>query len=243
MEFSGESKRNQIDRYVSGQMDEHELTAFEQRMREHAGLAESVHMHRDILEGIEFHFAQELKQTLIQSDQQKPKSRRTLYLAIAASVLLVIGAGLAYYFMAMPQNNSDLFTAYFEPYPNILAPITRSASDSPYADVMQAYEAGQYQAAITGFDELLSKEPGNHQLLFYRGVSLLAAGQAEKATSDFQTVIDASDPKLSTPAYWYLGLSQLKIGNTDQAKATFQKIAPAQGRLNDQAKEVFQKIK
>lgn len=243
METNGESKRNQIDRYVTDQMDEQERDAFEQRMREHVELAESVHLHRDVLDGIEFHFAKELKQTLIQSDQQKPKSKLKTYLAIAASTILVVGAGLSYYFFGMSQNNDKLFTAYFEPYPNIIAPITRSANDAPYLEVMQEYEAGHYQKTIAGLNKLIKDEPANDQLIFYRGISYLETGQASMAAKDFQTVIDAKDPKFSKPAYWYLGLSQLKMDSIDQARKTFERLTNEDGTMGKQAREILQDIK
>lgn len=246
MGVNGELRRNQIDRYVTDQMDEQERIVFEQRMREHVELAESVHLHRDVLDGIAFHFASELKQTLIQSDQKRSKSRLKTYLAVAAGIVLLIGAGMAYYFMNMPQNqNSDgPFSAYFEPYPSIIAPTTPSSSDSLYLEVMQEYEAGHYQNAIAGFSKMIEDKPANDQLVFYRGVSYLGTGQANMAAKDFQTVIDAKeDPKFYKPAYWYLGLSQLKMDSIDQARETFQKVANENGNMSDQAKEILQDIK
>ncbi|MEK6479101.1 hypothetical protein WJR50_16255 [Catalinimonas sp. 4WD22] len=82
--------RDQIDRYVNEEMKESERLEFEQRMREHAELAQAVHMHRDVLQGIEFYFLKQLKEQLILSDQPK-KSSLPLWAIILISALAVGG--------------------------------------------------------------------------------------------------------------------------------------------------------
>lgn len=82
--------RDQIDRYVNEEMNENERLEFEQRMREHAELAQAVHMHRDVLQGIEFYFLKQLKEQLILSDQPK-KAGLPLWAIILISALAVGG--------------------------------------------------------------------------------------------------------------------------------------------------------
>lgn len=82
--------RDQIDRYVNEEMNENERLEFEQRMREHAELAQAVHTHRDVLQGIELYFLKQLKEQLILSDQPK-KSGLPLWAIILISALAVGG--------------------------------------------------------------------------------------------------------------------------------------------------------
>lgn len=93
-----ENRWNQIDRYVNGSMSEEEQTAFEQRMRENVGLAEGVHLHRDILAGMEFQFMQELKQRLILSDKPQKKFGWKTIALIGGGVILVAAIGAAVYY-------------------------------------------------------------------------------------------------------------------------------------------------
>lgn len=89
--------RDQIDRYVNEDMAEGERVQFEQRMREHAELAQAVHTHRDVLQGIELYFLQQLKETLIQSDQPK-KQGLPLWAKIAIGVVVAgLLLALAFY--------------------------------------------------------------------------------------------------------------------------------------------------
>lgn len=93
-----ENRWNQIDRYVSGLMSGEELETFEQRMRENVGLAEGVHLHRDILAGMELQFMQELKQRLILADRPKKKISWKTVALIAGGVIVLAAAGAAVYY-------------------------------------------------------------------------------------------------------------------------------------------------
>jgi len=98
MSDAKENRRDQIDRYVNSQMDEGELVTFEQRMRANAELAHAVHMHKDVLQGIEYHFMNDLKAKLIASD--RPTRSKLPAWAIAALVALgLAAAAAAYYFL------------------------------------------------------------------------------------------------------------------------------------------------
>lgn len=243
MSTEGEIRRNQIDRYVTNQMNKEERTEFEKRMRDHVALAESVHMHRDVLVGVEYYFLKELKQELINSDQQKPKSKIRTYLAIAASILLLAGAGITFYFLNIGVDSDSLFITYFEPYPNIVAPVTRSSESSSYEEVMQLYETEQYAEAIPKLNELIQNHPDSVELVFYRGISYLGVDQPKNAATDFTAVIKASKKAFLEPSYWYLGLSQLKIGKIEEAQSSFQMIRETKGALAKQASEILEDMK
>lgn len=86
---SKENRRDQIDRYVNGMMTGDELSLFEQRMRDNVQLAHAVHMHKDVLQGIEFHFMRQLKDKLIQSDQPQKSGMPTW------AIVLLIALGTA----------------------------------------------------------------------------------------------------------------------------------------------------
>ncbi len=93
-----ENRFNQIDRYVSGLMAAEEVVEFEQRMRENLGLAEGVHLHRDILTGMELQFMRELKDRLILADIPEKKINWKLIALIVGGVAVLGAAGYAIYY-------------------------------------------------------------------------------------------------------------------------------------------------
>ena len=246
-----ENRWNQIDRYVNGEMADDELRLFEERMREHAELAQQVHLHRDILEGMEFYFMQQLKEQLALSDQIKKKFNVRFALQMAAALVLLAGlAGAAYYYLLRPTDPQQVFLSYFGAYPNALTQTNRSDS-SPDAIrsekelAMRYYESGDFSQAATAFTRLLASDSveGNRMaLMFYRGVSYLGAGQAADATADLNTVAQNADSLLAEPATWYLGLSYLRAGQIDEAKKVFTQLRKAEGNYSDQATRLLDEL-
>ena len=243
-----ENRWNQIDRYVNGEMVEKERDLFEQRMREHAELAQQVHLHRDMLLGMEYYFMQQLKEQLALSDQKKKSFNWPLFLKVAAAVLLVVGlAGVAYYYGQRPANPEQLFLAYFEPYPNTLTQTNRSeaspddASDEVAAAVRD-YEQGNFSQAVAALNEALSSaditDDRRTALVFYRGVANLQLGNGRQARSDLAKVIQ-SDTLLTEPATWYTGLSYLQDNNVAEAKRIFEQLRAAQGEYAERAAKLL----
>ncbi len=248
-----ENRWNQIDRYVNGEMVEKEVDLFEQRMREHAELAQQVHLHRDMLLGMEYYFMQQLKEQLILSDQKKKTFNWGLFLKIAASVLLVAGlAGVAYYYLQRPADPEQLFLSYFETYPNTLTQANRSeslpgdASPSGNSDktaaAMRHYETGNFSQAAVALDTMLSSGNGTDDqrtaLMFYRGVSHLQLGNVQQARTDLAEVTQ-SDTLLVDPATWYTGLSYLRDGDVAKAKQIFEQLRNGQGDYAAQAAKLL----
>jgi len=98
MSDSKENRRDQIDRYVNGTMSGDERMLFEQRMRDNVQLAHAVHMHKDVLQGIEFYFMQHLKEKLIQSDQPR-KSGLPVWAIVLLVALGTAAIAAAFYFL------------------------------------------------------------------------------------------------------------------------------------------------
>lgn len=248
-----ENRWNQIDRYVNGEMVARERDEFEGRMREHAELAQQVHLHRDMLLGMEYHFMQQLKEQLALSDQQKRGFNLPLFLKIAAAVLLVAGlAGAMYYYWQRPANPEQLFLSYFEAYPNTLTQTKRSeaspgeaspddASDE-VTDALRSYEAGNFSQAAVALDKVLSRatltDERRPALVFYRGVTNLQLGNTQQARSDL-TEISQSDTLLAEPATWYVGLSYLREGDVTTAKEILEQLRRGQGDYAARAAELI----
>ncbi len=251
-----ENRWNQIDRYVSGEMIEDERDLFEQRMREHAELAQQVHLHRDMLLGMEFYFMQQLKTQLALSDQKKKTFNTGLFLKIAAAVLLTVGlAGVAYYYLQRSADPEQFFLTYFEAYPNTLTLTDRGeplSSDSSPGDAtdeissaMRDYESGNFSQASASLSGVLSlaeiTDDQRTALVFYRGVANLQLGNTQQARSDLATVI-RSDTLLTEAATWYTGLSYLRDNNTAEAKQIFKQLRSEQGDYAPQAAKLLDNL-
>jgi tetratricopeptide (TPR) repeat protein len=83
-------------------------------------------------------------------------------------------------------------------------------------------ELGEYQKAIEDYDKYVEMMPDNSRAYFLRGWEKHMAGQHKDAIEDL--TISISMDSTFSPAYDGRGRSYLLIGDTERAKADFEKI-------------------
>lgn len=239
-----ENRWNQIDRYVNGEMVEKELDLFEQRMREHAELAQQVHLHRDMLLGMEYFFMQQLKEQLALSDQKKNTFNWGVFLKIAASVLLVAGlAGAAYYYLQRPANPEQLFLSYFEAYPNTLTQANRSEA-SPGDTSSGNVPLGDTSLGDTSLGDTSGRVSSGEALPGDASPDEIAAAMQHYEAGNFSQAAAAFDEVLSsvgitndqrTVLVFYRGVANLQLGNIQQARADLTEVTQSDTLLVDPA--------
>lgn len=164
------------------------------------------------LKGFEKEIAKEIP--VIALNERRKKS--SFNWSLAASVAILFGLGWFGYTTFFGTDYEDLYQENFEEYPNTVFAITRGDSvESIERDAFAAYEAGNYQAAITDFQKIYSADKKGY-LDFYIGQSQLSLGRYDEAKKSFNTIV-SSDSDYIPEAYWYLALTAIK--QKDKAKA------------------------
>ena len=237
-----ENRRNQIDRYVNGEMNTEEITVFEQRMRENGALAEEVHLHRDVLTGMNQYFNLDLKRILQEEEAKLKKKPVNFYkwAGIAASIVLVIAISYLVFFTGQ-TDSQQLYAQYYQPYPNVVTPAQRSES-STINPALSQYEAGNYSEALTTIEEQISRGDQAPYLAFYGGIAALNTNEETKAIAFFEKVIDRKDKTFAGPAKWYLGLAYLKAGQTKKAIQIFEEIKTSGNDYSQRATEILEDL-
>jgi len=141
------------------------------------------------------------------------------------------------------NNSSLLFGEYFKPYPNVIAPINRSSEylDSELSNVMVLYETRQYEDALLGLNTLIDSIKDYHnELLFYKGLSLLASGNSYEAVSSFELMDLSSD--MENQRKWYLSLALGQSGDVTQAKSLLNNIISDRSHFMKNAEELLDKL-
>ena len=160
--------------------------------------------------------------------KMKPRAtpNRT-WLAIAASLLLLLAAG--WFLMRQPTFDSpaELAMANFEPYANIAKTFERgSTDDSIKADAFRAYEAGDFPTAESNFRKL----PADGVHSFYLGQSLLAQQDFIGAQPIFLELTQSTFP-LNRESDYYLALALVGLGRQAEAKTLLQAIIARDGHV------------
>ncbi len=156
---------------------------------------------------------------------KKPKRLdRTIYypLAAAAAVVMII---IGIYFLIFLQSpNDQLFTQYFEPYPNTIPLYRSDRVVLPLQHAMVEYEIENYSEALSRLKTMISKDPNNVTAHFYAGICELKMNNTDQAIGHFQTVKSTSSSDFIEPANWYLALAFIKNNDLKKAKQILNSI-------------------
>ena len=164
-------------------------------------------------------------------------------LAAAAVVLLVVISSVVYTIFSVPTNDR-LFNQYYQKYEADI--VTRSSvttDASALISAIQQYDKGNYDSAITKFEDILKVDKNNTAAHFFIGVSYIETNNFEKAIRNLSFVISQNDTAFIEHAEWYLALCYVKTKQTTKANSLLTKIAGRQTFYKLMAMEVLKKLK
>ncbi len=216
-----------IEKYLLEQLSETERQNFDARLADPEFQTE-VGLQRDLLGAFQAEGRDDLKAQLgelenrIQSEQAHPPSRRTISLRpwlAAASVAVLLLA--AFWLFNRGPSPEKQFAQYFEPYPNVVAPISKGTSEQD-ARVLafQTYELRNYTEAARLLAALPQQDDATY---FYRGLSALALDQTETALAHLFKIPDSSP--FQTASQWYTALIYIKSDQATQAHPLLETVA------------------
>lgn len=209
-----------IDKHLFGTLSEIELAAFNDRLKdpifsdqlafikttksvaEKRGEAEI----RNIFKSIDADI----------TDQPLARPGNTKRWLLIAGVLALLAILFLYFFKTKKDTPEILFAEFYEPMPNMIAPIEKGdGQNTSYALGFQNYERGNYEEAIKQFDRSTTK---NQNTIFYRALSLLALNQETLAMPSLTKLSNDPNAEFANAAEWYLMLLQLKLGDINACK-------------------------
>lgn len=212
-----------IEKYVEGKLSLEETRAFAKELCDNTDLVSEMQAYQKAVKGIRDYGLKAELRTYHQEFFEKLANKRILYWkyisGIAASVIIIIG--LVYILLFQSLSNSELFTRYFEPYPDIIT--TRNVDNSNLAKGLKSYSSGEYEMAITIFNSLPPTDPDYTTALFYMAISYLAITQPQIAIDSLEK-LNRIDKTYQEQVHWYLALSYLKLDDTKSAKKQLMKI-------------------
>jgi hypothetical protein len=233
------NKLDKIDRYILGQMNENEITAFEVELSSDSELKHEYELQREIILATQrLHFKRHLQNieqrswsiaacpdevVHIEKPKQKRMIRTILTWSIAAAIVCVcvIGVDMKY--------SSDLRDTSMLYYTETGAPLTRSDNEIDEL-LLQAYEligkneTGAASSKILAAEKIINEElkrPATTEEEQYRREIMLLQKQD----------ID-----------WYKALIMMKEGEIFKSRKALKKIASSDSRYAEQARNILDKI-
>lgn len=110
--FTQEELYHQIEAFLNNELSAEECEKFKERLKSDLMLSKEVELHRKIIQAIRSESMDSTREMLDATDRRMAvetnKSRRYLYMAVAAIVILIIGAGITFYILHKESDKSNL---------------------------------------------------------------------------------------------------------------------------------------
>jgi len=243
-----------IQPFLDGELSRQELDWISKELESNAVLAEDIKLYREVDQAIKEQDVMDLRSQLngihkSLSDHQKepryiPRYKKIISYAAIASLAILISAGIVYKMNTRKLTNEKIYEKYYEPYEVTM--VYRSAETGAQKllnDAMIRYEAKDYQAAITLFEQILARDPGNMETELYSGISYMEVKQYKNADHSFTMIIEHNNNLYVEQAEWSLGFCYLMTGRNKEAKALFTTISGKDGYYRKQAAHLLRRIK
>lgn len=231
-------QQDDIDRYLSGKMEEQEKLAFLLLLDNEPALRQETAKQEKLAELIRLAAFQEELQS-IHAEMEAGEHRGTpgtplkrisrWWLAAAAILLLILGR----YFLILYSNppGEKLFAAWYETEPGLPTMMGAGQNDVGLMEAMVDYKTRDYPSAILKFRALLpyprAQSPGlSHTdtvAFFYLASSYMAAGRYDSSYRMFGKLAGPED-HYSRLAQWYEALTCLRLGRREEASSFLLKI-------------------
>lgn len=239
-----------IDDYLDGSLSQEEQKAFAEQIEGQEQLKKDIRLQQQLRQGIAFGSQLDLRSRLagihqeyqhtqdIQEGKVVPLNRGmwTRWLAAAG---MIIGALTILFLIQSDPTSADLFASNYEAYH--LKSTTRSPGQDDIIDLaVQAYQTGDYEAAVSRIQAALEAEPGQAPLQLALAISLWETGQTEGALNALEPILD--HPLLQDQANWYAALFHLAQDNTKAAVAHLEMVQQSGGALGEKARGLLNNI-
>lgn len=231
-----------IEKYFEGTLTQDEQTAFNELLKTNKAFANEVILQQQLKTAITIQERAKTKNFLKNIDAKQPqKVSNFKWLYAAAAILLIVLSGI--WVFTQKPDGKELFAAYYQPYPNTIAPIVRGENntikDSVY-NAFAAYENKEYTVASAQFNALYNST-GKSYFKIYEAVCLLALDKTQEAIQILtKNIYEEEDTQIIKN--WYLALAYIKQNNFANAKPLLQQVAATENIVQQPAQKLLEKL-
>lgn len=209
-----------IEKYFRGELNEEELQLFHSKLQKDSAFEQEFRDMKLIKEGAKasarikaLNILQDVEANLTEKETTKINVSMRRLVSIAASLIVI--ATVSYFAIfdrtGGTMSGDEVFTAYYESYPNIISGRERGKDielNTLSARAYNAYDIEDFSMSATLFAELLDVEKSAENF-FYSGIANLESGNLDVAKDHFNVVMN-NYSQLREQSQWYLALTLLK---------------------------------
>jgi hypothetical protein len=240
-----------IDNYFEKTLTKSEIKTFDQLKINNNDFREEFEFQQKIKAGLENNARQEIKKILINIEETiinerstpvaklKPYRIKWQYLTAACMIIVL---GISYIFNQ--EETTYNFQMFYETYPNVVEPITRSEEDD-HAKIEKtafiAYENKNFKEADSLFNTLIDQH--KEYILFYKGITKIELREYDSAQIYFENYLYSDGMQFRDQAKWYMALSYLVAGDTVNGKKYLERLKQNSGYKMEEVEKILNEIK
>lgn len=227
-----------IHKYLNSEMTNQEHAAFELRMLKEPKLTEEVALQKEMIAFSNAetqakkarHSIKEIGETYrprqkeegrIEESETK-KSKLVYWLPISIAALFLIGFFMKSLMIPLQLSSEQIYSKYATV--SQLSFTSRNADkDELLLSAQNAFNAENYNLAVSEFAKVLELNPNNAKALYYQAFAKIKIGDNNGGRKDFSILLDNSQFKNS--ALYQLGLSYIKTDQYNEALELFGQIS------------------
>lgn len=232
---------DQILLYLNGQLEGEELHAFEQQMSKDKKLRKEVDLNKEIQLAVQDTSLTALEEKIATADRvfhdTKPKqpfltwTAGTIWLGLAASVLIIIAAFIWFAGKETRLDPGDLYEQYaFHEFT-----FSERGANNQLARAESLLNSESYEQAIPVLEEYLAKFPNDAEVQLANGITHMEAGYFDKAIQIFSQ-LEEDHPIFKNECQWYKALVHLKRETPVEALPFLLEIDPTSNRYQSARK-------
>ncbi len=237
-----ENKALLFEDYLQKKLSEEERTAFENKLTNDPAFAEEFSIYNALnthLKNIHSNQRAAVQQTVSQAGDTYFSVKKTKvftlkpwHYSVAASVLLLIGISIFTF------NTGVSYDDYA--FSNTISLVERSNAKPVIKSAETSFNQKNYKKAIEYFNQILTEQPDNNEVLFYKGIALVETNNYTAAELVF-TKLQQSQSIYKNKALFYLALTKLKQKDYEGCKKLLITL-PETAEDYPKAKEILRKL-
>lgn len=232
-----------IDRYLSGDMSQEAMRAFEERLRVEPALQEELARWADVQDTLRRNLPQDqqreqLEKTLL-SNRHLFHARSKVVRLQRFSIAVASAAAVIALLLYLGPWRHDLTKKYA--VEEMVYPAERgTAGDSSLMQAVQQFNHRQYETAVTSLTRVLELQPDDAYARLYRGLAYLENNQPALSRPDLEIIFNGQSLFKYDGAF-YLALGYLKEKNKEKCKEWLLKI-PAEAENYERAQQLLKEL-
>lgn len=217
------SKRDEILKYLDGEMSPDQRSEFEDRLKSDSEMKKMYDLLKLIYKTIDIDNEKDLSEKVNNAYEKHIRIRRLKVYLYTVSAAAVVALLVVFYFSYFNQavSTQELFSQNYQPYKIENTIRGKISEKGQFEKAIEQYESGDYKDALNTLSSLSGDSTDQRIVSFISGQIYLATGDCKEAITSFNICLADSKCSLSEHAQWYLALSYLKCDQIENAKKEF----------------------